>query len=212
MATPQPSAEAHFIERVRELTGLEDDASAQRAASAVTSVLFEQLSPHDRAWLATQLPLHLTETPGPMRPAEGARDFYERIARREGAELGFAVEHAQAICRALDEQLGDEAQLRMTKLLPVELVELFEARAEEHAARSAAHGQAHAARRTLSEGRPTSRRPLSEAAPAGAPADSVARAGNPHADTKVSSSPGTTQEREHETLAEGGRKRRRDTN
>ena len=56
--------------------------------------------------------------------------------------------------------------------------------------------------RTLSEGRPGSRKPVSEARPANHQQHSVAD-DNPHDDTKVSSATGMTQEREHETLAEG---------
>jgi hypothetical protein len=74
------------------------------------------------------------------------------------------------------------------------------------------HHDGHA--RTLAQGRPGSARPLSEAAPGSthplhsdkprtAQSGSVARAHNPHGDTKISSAQGSTQEREHETLAEG---------
>lgn len=56
--------------------------------------------------------------------------------------------------------------------------------------------------RPLSEARPGSRHPVSEAAPKDAQQHSVAE-DNPHGDTKLSSTDGLTQEREHETLAEG---------
>lgn len=56
--------------------------------------------------------------------------------------------------------------------------------------------------RTLSEGRPGSRHPISEARPTQRQQHSV-EDDNPHGDTKVSSATGLTQEREHETLAEG---------
>jgi hypothetical protein len=58
-------------------------------------------------------------------------------------------------------------------------------------------------RRTLSEGKPGSRHPLSEARLDRAQSNSVARADEPHADTKLSSARGLTQERLHETLAVG---------
>ncbi|MBX3231426.1 MAG: hypothetical protein KIT84_10810 [Labilithrix sp.] len=56
---------------------------------------------------------------------------------------------------------------------------------------------------TLATGRPGSRHPISEARHAGAHAESVVRSDNPHGDMKLSSARGTTQEREHEDLAEG---------
>ncbi len=60
-----------------------------------------------------------------------------------------------------------------------------------------------ASRGTLAEGRPGSAHPLSEARPERAQSQSVARADNPHGDTKLSSATGLTQEREGETLATG---------
>jgi hypothetical protein len=62
--------------------------------------------------------------------------------------------------------------------------------------------------RTVAEGHTGSNRPLSESAPERAHAHSVAKNPNPHADTKVSSSEGPTQEREDETLASGRPARR----
>lgn len=56
---------------------------------------------------------------------------------------------------------------------------------------------------TLADGKPGSRHPLSEANPSHGQSHSVAESANPHADTKLSSSKGTTQEREKEDLAEG---------
>jgi hypothetical protein len=68
--------------------------------------------------------------------------------------------------------------------------------AEEAAAAGPAPGEGH----TLADGRVGSHRPLSEAHPGEAQPGSV-RAKAPHADTKLSSSRGLTQEREGRTLA-----------
>jgi hypothetical protein len=56
---------------------------------------------------------------------------------------------------------------------------------------------------TLATGRPGSQHPVSEAHPETAQERSVVNAENPHAETKLSSSRGTTQERRAETLATG---------
>jgi uncharacterized protein (DUF2267 family) len=203
------STEAQFIARVRELTGIDEDQAARRAARAVTSVMLEQFSTHDRAWLAECLPRGVGISAGPPRSAEAVQDLYERVAAREGVELGFAVEHTQSVSRALSECLSDEARMHVTQLLPSAVADLFELRDQEHAPSAAVHGEPHRARRTLSEGHPTSERPLSQSHPHEAQSDSVAQSRNPHADTKLSSSAGATQEREHETLAEARRRSRR---
>ena len=188
-------------DRVRMLTGVEDGESAQRVARATMSVLFEQLAPADRAWLARAVPGQAGEPPPSalLRPADGLREFYSRVASREGVELGFAAEHAQSVCRALSELLDEDALQRLTSRLPDELAVLFR-RAEGTV--PPPHEHAHALRHTLSEGKIGSHKPLSEAAPQRAHRDSVARSDNPHGDTKLSSNHGTTQEREAETLAE----------
>jgi hypothetical protein len=56
---------------------------------------------------------------------------------------------------------------------------------------------------TLAEGRPGSRHPLSEARSDRSQSESVVATENPHADTKLSSAHGLTQEREGESLATG---------
>lgn len=190
-----------FLARVRELTGIGDEDAARRAIRAVTSLVLEQISPRDRAWLAACLPLRLETTPAPARPADTLHDFYDRVASREGIEPGFAVEHAQCVCRAIGERLDDRARDRLARLLPDGVAELFASREQPHAPARAAQEREHA-RTTLSEGHASSLHPLSQAQPRGAHAESVARSDNPHADTKLSSSNGSTQEREHETLSE----------
>lgn len=190
-----------LLARVRELSGIGDDEAARRAVRAVTSIVLEQLAARDRAWLAACLPLPLEASPAPARPAETLHDFYDRVASREGIEPGFAVEHAQCVCRAVGERLDDRTRQRLGRLLPDGLAELFAVHEEPHAP-ARAHHDRERARATLSEGHASSSHPLSQAQPHTAHSESVARSDNPHADTKLSSSNGSTQQREHETLAE----------
>jgi uncharacterized protein (DUF2267 family) len=196
-----PESTKTFLLRVRELTGIDDDDTARRAIRAVTALVLEQLSPRDRAWLAACLPQRLDASPAPARPADTLHDFYDRVASREGVEPGFAVEHAQCVCRAIGEQLDERARDRLARLVPDDLAELFAARESPHAPMRIAHHREHA-RATLSEGHASSSHPLSQSQPHTAHAESVARSDNPHADTKLSSSSGSTQQRERETLAD----------
>jgi uncharacterized protein (DUF2267 family) len=201
--------EAALVDRISALTGITEVEPAQRVGRVVTSVLMEQLSTHDRAWLAGELPaawpLEATLGRAAVRTEDKLEDFYARVAAREGAELGLAREHAQCCCRALAEAFGDETRRHLTSRLSDDLAQLFELpEGHEPSSDAGGHHRARRERSTLSEGRPSSRHPISGAVPPPrAQQDSVTRSDNPHADTKLSSSRGTTQEREDETLAKG---------
>ena len=137
-----------------------------------------------------------------VRAEDKLEDFYARVAAREGVELGLAREHAQSCCRALAEAFGDESRRHLVTRLSDDMAQLFDLPQEgEHHEVGAHH--AGQQRSTLSEGNPRSRNPISGAEPKSAQQESVARSENPHAETKLSSSHGTTQEREDETLAKG---------
>lgn len=191
--------------RMAAATGIADAEAIRRIGRAVTSVLLEELPAVDAGWLVALLPLdwvgYTRRVPGPAQ--DKLEDFYERVAVREGIDLGFAREHAQSCCRALAEGFDEDVRQRLTNRLPDELARLFDLSAEEHERRGAWIHRAHGERTTLSEGRPVSHTPISEASPRDAQQESVSRSENPHADTKISSSPGTTQERERETLSRG---------
>lgn len=203
-----PFDETALIRRIQTLTGIDDPSAVQRIGRAVISVLQDELPAHDRAWLAQRLPAPWAEAahPSAIELRDGLTEFYDRVAAREGIDPGFAREHAQSCCRALAEALDEDARRRLASRLPDELAGLLDVTsAGAGVAPGAERGapRAHRRRSTLSEGRPGSRAPVSEAAPRRAHQDSIARSANPHADTKLSSSPGTTQEREHDTLARG---------
>jgi uncharacterized protein (DUF2267 family) len=192
-----------FVKRVQTLSAIPDAEVALRAAHVVISVLAEQLVPSDRARLKQALPASLSTAVGdaPPRSADDLEAFYERVSRREGAEPGPGIEHAQSVCRALCELLDPDALRHLTSRLPDPLVALFEVRAVPAARPPVAVPHAGARERTLAGGRPVSAHPLSAAAPDTTQSGSIAASANPHADTKLSSTRGTTQEREAETLA-----------
>jgi uncharacterized protein (DUF2267 family) len=190
------------MDRVAALTGVQDQASAENITRAVSSTLCEELSLQDRTWFTHLLPSALVEpATSPSRaPAESAMRFYARVAEREDVELGFAIEHAQCVCRALAETLREDELHHLASRLAPEIAALLSV--TEPAAPELIRDRPRPTRHTLAEGSPGSRRPLSEAAPERAQGESVARSDNPHGDTKLSSTAGTTQEREAETLAQ----------
>ncbi len=110
-----------------------------------------------------------------------------------------AVRALRAVCRSLGEVLPDEVLDKLGEALPASLVELFHPYPEGEAP---PHRMAASARRhTLATGRPGSSHPLSEAKPPDAHQHSVANEDNPHAETKLSSARGLTQERLEESMA-----------
>ena len=190
-----------LVRRVADRAGL-DEESAARAVAAVLAVLAGRLSRAEAEALAEELP---AATAAPLRHGWFDRDFgvdelYDRVARQEGVRPGVAVEHTIAVCATVGELLTAATRARLERALGPEILALFDVRPAIEAPEAAPH-VGH--RSTLSEGRPGSRHPLSEAAPPAAQAESVARADNPHADTKLSSAHGLTQEREREDLATG---------
>jgi len=203
----------HLIGRTQALGGFGDAAAAERALEVTLGALGEALLPEERRAFREALPTRLH----PFLDASGAlvdgdlTTFYSSIARRQGLRPGAAREEAQVACRALAELSPPEAISRLKRGLP-RLAALFELpgppppppvapestkRPDDLAA------WAHLASRTLAGGRPGSHHPLSDARPDHAHTHSVARSDDPHADTKLSSAHGSTQVREHETLAEG---------
>lgn len=193
---------SELLSHVAERSGLASPQQAERTVRAVLGVIRERLSWPTLQALAEDLPAPLAAS---LRVAGTPEEFdlvelYARVARREGVRPGFALEHTGIVCQVIAEALTPAALYRLREALPEEIAALFQPR--EQAER---FEPVHAAprRRTLAEGRPGSQHPLYEARAERAHTHSVVRADNPHADTKLSSATGLTQEREQETLATG---------
>jgi uncharacterized protein (DUF2267 family) len=189
-----------FLDRVVRRGGFRSPAEAGVAVRAVLTVLGEALRAADAEAVAAELPRELRDairarTPG---AALTAGDFYDRVAAGEATPGGFAREHTGVVLGALAEELSRYALGRLAAGLPAGMAALLERRSIAPAPPPAHH--AHA-RTTLASGRPGSQHPLSEAHPDRAQGESVARAANPHEDTKLSSSTGFTQERLDDSLA-----------
>jgi uncharacterized protein (DUF2267 family) len=182
-----------FIAHVADHAGVPIE-HAERVTRIVLSGLGSYLTVATRQFVAEELPapygLALREVSGVAVPLE------ERVLEAE-ITSGRAHELVASVCRVLAEELSTDALIALRAGTPPLLAELFATPAPDLATRPAEpRGNA-----TLATGRPGSRYPMSEYHPIGQ-AGSVAEV-NPHGGTKLSSSPGMTQERRHETIAEG---------
>lgn len=190
------------LERVRERAGLGDVEEARRCASSFIAAICQGLNHSTLELVRSELPAEL----GAMwvapehRRTVTLRSVLSSVCGRQGVANGFAFEHATVVAEAFARVLRPEVLRLLREALPWEVAVLFTPR---EAPAPVEHVRLDPTRRTLAEGRPGGARPLYEARPDRAHSESVARAENPHADTKLSSASGLTQEREEETLATG---------
>lgn len=173
-----------FVSHVAGHAGIPPD-RAEQVTRSVLSGLAGYLSPPQRELVAAELP----DTLGAC--------LMESRALQPGLMGSHGRELVASVCHVLGEELSNDAMRVLRVALPRELVDLLAAPGREVAARAAdsRHGT------TLASGRPGSRHPISETAPPRGQAGFVGES-NPHGGTKLSSSPGTTQERRRETIAE----------
>ena len=205
-----------FLEQVRRRAGLRDDEQAQQAAGVALSALAHELLADERRllvralgeqWRWAIMPGGAEDEAAAERTGDAER-VYRRVAAAEDVELGFGREHAQAVYAALAAVLDDETVSRLRSALPEPLAALLlqPARGDHRAVPSPPDQSNHVrARRgaggTLASGRPGSSRPLSESRPR--QAGSLLEEEHPRDDTKISSAPGVTADREDHTLSSG---------
>lgn len=197
-----------LLSKIRELGPFADEAGAERALHATLAALGEQLMDDELTWLASELPEDLGRLLRAWRdhgsePSLGRseHDFFQRIAAREAVWIGLATEHAQVVLEALGLTLPYPVVRRLEQHLP-DLARLLHPPAPPEPAVPPA--RAPRGPHDLAEGRPGGTHPLSSANTSSlAHRHSVARNDDPHADTKLSSARGLTQEREEHTLASG---------
>ena len=202
--------QTRFIEEVRAQVGAANEDDVEKAVRATIAALGAMVGHPHRQAIAGALPEALAR---PFRDAHydasmGRDAFVEQVAASEHVPQGRALEHATAVLAALGGALEEDVRLVLEGELPEDVREWVRPKRESRPPpRAPARG--HPARghqeppHRLSDGEAGSRHPISESAPHRAHADSVAATPSPHADTKLSSARGTTQEREHETLSEG---------
>ena len=201
---------SEFLARVATLGPFASKGRARHAVRATLRALADELTADERAEFAKDLPeslrpaLKAQATSEPkLASSQRVEQIYARVSRYEGVSLGKAVEHAQVVCRLLTEELLKNATVRrLCKHVP-QLAPLFMWSEPPGAPARPQHGRQHEPH-DLAGGRPGSKHPLASSdTHTLAHRHSVARSDDPHADSRLSSTSGTAQEREGRTLASG---------
>jgi uncharacterized protein (DUF2267 family) len=128
--------------------------------------------------------------------------------RAPGVLSGATLERVQEVCAVLAATLPPALVESVARELPAQLSEAFEPRGlpgltpRRRGLEPTLAGGRSGALHPISEAQTGSAHALSSSRPRPAQQGSLDEA-NPHGDSKLSSARGTTQEREHETLAEG---------
>jgi uncharacterized protein (DUF2267 family) len=171
-----------LLEAIGARMGGASGAEAEAALEAVLRTLSERLRAATTARLAAALPERFADwlaRGGPDPSLASADAFYARVGWREGVSRRFAIEHAQAVCRALLLELDAPTTVLVARelwpeLLRPSLADLL--------------GPDLLGRRALAAARPNAERAIASAAPpTRAHAASVARSDDPHGDRKLSS-------------------------
>jgi uncharacterized protein (DUF2267 family) len=203
-----------LIDAVQDHAGLPSRSEAEVTTTAVFRALARRVLPGDRRAVMALVPPELRapfEVEGES-DRTGIEAMVQEIAAVEGIGAGFGREHLVVVGVAAARALHPDAITALRTHLPEELAALFEDIAPGRTPRPTPHSsplagrrlsEAHDGSRHLSEAKSGSARSLAEAKADRAQADSVARSDDPHGDTKLSSSEGMTQSREHESLSEG---------
>ena len=174
---------------------------AARATHAVLFALADTLSEPDARRIAAELPEWLgAELQSRSREAHGETELVDLVASVEEVPMGFAREHTAVVLQGLWPELSSDGKKYLRRVLPSEVADSLPPRAN---AQPPARALVRRADSTFASGRPGSRHPLSESRPTRAHRQSIAQTADPHSETKLSESHGTTQERLEETLASG---------
>jgi uncharacterized protein (DUF2267 family) len=202
------------MQHLQRLAPFESDEQARRIFDSVLIALAVVLEEDEAAELERELgPIWSPSLRRPRRVESDTLDaFYQRVGFYTGFRRSIAEELAQVCCRVLAAGLPESSVRRLQTALP-QLARLFEPIVP-----GAPPDFGYSLRcdplpdHTLAGGRPGATRPIADARPvAGPDADkgeahpahehSPARSDEPHADTKLSSSHGLSQERVHRSLA-----------
>ena len=194
---------AEMVAKMRQRGPFADDRAALQTLFAVLEVVGHRLPPEEREVVARCLPEPAAQVLRRAEPFESklALSVIGDIASRERISLGLAAEHWDIVASVILDVVHQEGRALLARALP-ELARVLE-RTELEAGAGRAEFPRHAPD-DLAEGHPGSDQPLCAGNPAAlAHRHSVARSSDPHADTKLSSTRGLTQERDEDTLADG---------
>lgn len=194
-----------FIGRVLEQTGHTDAATVRRIAEHTLRALgraLETTGPDlnevlDPSWIdVVEQGRHAT----PRVPEE----LYATAAAAARVRPAVSLEIAQGVLAEVSRRLTPAARNEMRAALPDDWAELIvEPRPRSTHRPPSTAGVTPGRGRTLSTGRPGPTHPLHEAGPDAGHSKSLAASEDPHADTKLASSRGPSQERTGNTLAQG---------
>ncbi len=193
--------EATFVKRVAE-QGLVDEARARHAILATLEVLGAYVPEPERDAVGLALPQKMAHAFGArrFRGTGDAAALEKALMKSEHENRGFAREEMEIVCGILGELLSEELAIRVERAVSPSIAALMKAAGRE-LGEPPPHAVPHTPRHhSLATGRPGSDHPLATSAPQEAQSE-AAGARNPHADTKLSSARGETQEREEESLA-----------
>lgn len=152
-----------YIRALATRAGLDEEA-ATTATWVTLRAVGQRMSEPERRRAAAPLPPPLALALRAGQPGEtfDLAAFFARVAVGEVAEMGFAVEHARAVCEVLAEHLPAGSVEALRAALPADFAALF----TEHPRRAARVGPSTpASGRTLASGRVESAWPLSDARP-----------------------------------------------
>jgi uncharacterized protein (DUF2267 family) len=196
-------AEAELVRQMREAAPFSSDAEAGEALRATVERLARLLTTEERAAFASPLPERLgalvrAVSVGPS-PKSVGDPAIEALAAGEDSR---AVEAAEVACRVIGRAVGAPVRARLAVALPG-LARFFEPPVKEDPPPIHA-GHPPRIPHDLAEGRAGGNHPLADADPRElAHRHSVARSDDPHADTKLSSARGVSQERAGHTISSG---------
>lgn len=192
-----------LVDHIRD-GGLADSSAARKMVGATLAVLANRLTDDEASALASRFSPELARI---IEEEDYDADFdaaelYERVRDRTGTPPGLAREHTDIVLRALGDVLDEPMLARLARVLPEPIVRGLQG---PERVEVPPHGAGAKPRhtRTIATGRPGSSHPISESAPPSGHTHSVALSDNPHAETKLSSARGLTQERFDETIATG---------
>lgn len=167
---------------------------AATATRVVLSALGGYASAGQRQQIADELPQELRAAV--LSPAGAAIPIEDRLLA-PGEKVAHARELIASVCHVLAERLSTGALAYLRSVAPPDLAGYLAPPSREASPDERLAGASD----TLAGGKPGSHHPIADTAAARAHDQSIAST-NPHGATKLSSSPGTTQEREHDTLAD----------
>ena len=121
---------AAFVNEVQKYAPFASRAGAESAIRATVQTFGERLSAGEAIELAGHLPeevgVHLLLNLELPSEPPGVTAFFNRIAEREGVDIGLAVCHARAVIEVLQKVFWDEKPLGRRDPLVTDITPLFE--------------------------------------------------------------------------------------